>query len=171
MRKRMWYGKKMIGGAMLSLILAGVVSMMGGTVAFANYDPKEADEAEPVQVVTEETPEAKPFSVAGNGEVLDDISDDETKQFITVRTKNNQTFFVVIDRANSVDNVYMLSMIDENDLAEFLEDGEEDEAVLPTVQLPQDNAVAVDENGNPIPSGDDMNAENEKKSAVRRGCC
>ena len=150
MTKKMWYGRRVIGGAVLSLILAGAVSMMGGTVAFANYNPVEEKAAEPVQVVTEETPEGKPFSVAGNGEVLDDISDDETKQFITVRTKNYQTFFVVIDRANSIDNVYMLSLIDENDLAEFLEDGEEDEAVLPAVQLPQDNAVTVDENGNPV---------------------
>ena len=51
---------------------------------------------------------------------MDDAYDDDTKEFITVQTKNNQTFFVVIDRANSANNVYMLSMIDEDDLEQFL---------------------------------------------------
>ena len=73
----------------------------------------------------EETPEeteSTPFSVAGNGELLDDITDDETKQFLTVQTKNGNTFFMVIDRSRNSENVYMLSLIDECDLAEFIEE-------------------------------------------------
>ena len=70
-------------------------------------------------VITENT-SGKPFAIEGNGNLVDDAYDDDTKEFITVRTKNNQTFFVVIDRANSANNVYMLSMIDEDDLEQFL---------------------------------------------------
>lgn len=147
--------RKKFYGMALAVVMAGAVSMMSGTVALANYNQKEAEESEASkdevpQVVSEEKPDGTPFSIAGNGEVLDDISDDETKQFITVRTKNNQTFFVVIDRANSIDNVYMLSMIDENDLEEFLEDSEEEDE--PQVVLPENSGVELDENGNPIQS-------------------
>lgn len=73
-------------------------------------------------VVEEVGEDGKPFSVPGNGQLLEDISEDSTKQFITVQTKNNQTFFMVIDRAQSTENVYMLSLIDEDDLSEFLKD-------------------------------------------------
>ena len=77
-------------------------------------------------VITEDT-SGKPFAIEGNGNLVDDAYDDDTKEFITIQTKNNQTFFVVIDRANSVNNVYMLSMIDEDDLEQFL--SEDSEAV------------------------------------------
>ena len=51
---------------------------------------------------------------------LDDKSNDSTKQFLTVQTKNGNTFFLVLDRSGTTENVYMLSMVDENDLAEFV---------------------------------------------------
>ena len=84
-----------------------------------------AQSSEPEEPVVQEVGEdGTPFSVPGNGQLLDDITDDSTKQFITVQTKNNQTFFMVIDRAQSTENVYMLSLIDEYDLSEFLKDAE-----------------------------------------------
>ena len=109
--------------------------------AMANYSREEADdgatnltgpEYEPGRAVTEELEKepAEPFSIDGNGEVLDDAANDDTKEFLTVQTKNNQTFFVVIDRAAASNNVYMLSMIDESDLAEFLDDDEESKSGL-----------------------------------------
>ena len=63
------------------------------------------------------------FSIPGNGEVLDDMKEDSTKEFLTIQTKNGNTFFLVLDRSSNTENVYMLSMVDENDLAEFI-DGE-----------------------------------------------
>ncbi len=39
------------------------------------------------------------FTTPGNGEVKDDITDDSTKEFLTVTTKNNNTFYIVIDRS------------------------------------------------------------------------
>ena len=125
----------MMRGFAAAMAAVGVLSGIGTMPVMAQYNETEAQATEVPEVVKEEKPDGTPFSVSGNGEVLDDITGDETKQFITVRTKNNQTFFVVIDRANKVDNVYMLSMIDENDLAEFLE--EEEETAIPQIQLPE----------------------------------
>ena len=76
-------------------------------------------QSQETQVVQESDQNGKPFSIKGNGEVVDDLSNDSSKQFITVKTKDNQTYFMVIDRAQSTENVYMLSMVDADDLKEF----------------------------------------------------
>ena len=80
--------------AILMMTAAVFFSGTGTMTAYAYAD----EAAEPV--IAEETleeAEDTPFSVAGNGELLDDITDDETKQFLTVQTKNGNTFFMVID--------------------------------------------------------------------------
>lgn len=121
------------------LMVAGACMFTGmSTTAFANVDEAAVAEAEQQAAQneqaavqpeekppeTETKPEAegekdKPFSVPGNGEVLDQITDGSSKEFYTIRTANNQTFYLVIDHAQNTDNVYMLSTIDENDLQEF----------------------------------------------------
>ncbi|MCD8336392.1 MAG: DUF4366 domain-containing protein [Lachnospiraceae bacterium] len=73
--------------------------------------------------IVEET-EDTPFSISGNGEVLDDITDEGSKEFFTITTKNGSTYFLVIDRSSTAENVYLLSMIDEYDLQDFLEETE-----------------------------------------------
>ena len=52
---------------------------------------------------------------------MDDKENDSTKQFLTVQTKNGNTFYMVIDRSGTSENVYMMSLVDENDLAEFID--------------------------------------------------
>lgn len=75
------------------------------------------------------------FSVSGNGQVLDDISEDGTKEFLTVTTENGNTYFLIIDRASDTDNVYLLSMVDEEDLEDFIvEEDASEEADSETVQ-------------------------------------
>lgn len=112
--------KKKIRKLVVMLAMMVMILSSGTMTAYAYVD-----ETEEEPVIMEETPgdiETTPFSVAGNGQLLDDITDDETKQFLTVQTKNGNTFFMVIDRSRNSENVYMLSLVDENDLAEFLEE-------------------------------------------------
>ena len=121
--------------------------------AYAYVDETEEAAAEPV--ISEEKPEKTeitPFSVAGNGQLLDDITDDETKQFLTVQTKNGNTFFMVIDRSRNSENVYMLSLIDENDLAEFIEEEELEPAEeKPAVIVKEPRTEPVQEESQPEP--------------------
>ena len=92
---------------------------------------------------TDSTSTGTAFSSPGNGEVKDDITDSSSKEFMTVTTKNNNTFYIVIDRSATSQNVYMLSQIDEKDLAEFL-----DKDSTATVVTPQTDSsqVVLDEN-------------------------
>lgn len=85
-----------------------------------------------------------PFSIPGNGEVLDDKAEDGTKEFLTIQTKNGNTFFLVLDRSSNTENVYMLSMVDENDLAEFMDETQTEETpqvVIPETEVPAETGT------------------------------
>ena len=132
---------KRLGVVIPSTILTLLMAVGFSTPAFAFVDTTEVTE-EPVQVIEEAEPteeEKIPFTIAGNGEVEDNIVDDPSKEFFTVKTKGGNTFFLVIDRARNSENVYMLSMIDEYDLQEFLTDEERNgkEEEEPAVVLPE----------------------------------
>lgn len=143
------------------VMAAGVVLAVPAT-AFAFTDEaaqaETAPETEAPVVVeeTESTPqtEATPFSVPGNGQLVDDKTDDGTKQFLTIQTKNGNTFFLVLDRSSNTENVYMLSMIDENDLAEFIEGTPavaELETETPQVVIPETEEVQEETELEPEP--------------------
>ena len=114
------------------LFLSASMIFATGTTAFAYVDESaeasktesvESEETEKDTVVEEnQINTEEPFSVPGNAQVQDDITNSKNKEFLTITTKNNNTFYVIIDRSANVDNVYMLSQIDENDLQEFLEE-------------------------------------------------
>lgn len=123
-----------------------------GVTAYANVDENAVAEAEKQAQQTEAPPaEEKPvveeeevtpedaFSVPGNGEVVDHITKDSSKEFYTIRTANNNTFYLVVDKAQiTQQNVYMLSTIDENDLQEFLDESEKKEPETePSVVIPE----------------------------------
>ena len=90
-------------------------------------------ETEPAPYETEPEKSDDAFSVEGNGEVLDNVTDEKSgKEFYTITTANNNTFYIIIDHASNTNNVYMLSLIDENDLSEFIV---EEEAEAPVVDV------------------------------------
>ncbi len=99
------------------------------TVWLSPWEGSTALAAQPAEdTSSRETSEPEsPFSVPGNGEVLDEIRSSSDKDFYAIQTQNHNTFYLVIDHASSSDNVYMLSTIDENDLEEFLKEKKEPE--------------------------------------------
>lgn len=117
-------------------VAAACMMLSMSITAFAFVDESAAAEeaTEPVIEETEPSEEIQDaFSVDGNAEVLDDITDASTKEFFTIKTANGNTFFLIIDRSSSTDNVYMLSMIDEYDLQDFIE---EEETIAEETQVP-----------------------------------
>ena len=131
----------------LAMLLMAVLVMVGSqTTAFAYTDQSaeatetktEAEKKDDAVLEEEHTDDNKSFSVPGNAEVLDDIEGDSSKEFLTVTTKNNNTFYIVIDRSSTTDNVYMLSQIDENDLKDFLEEEPETETKTPGIVLEEE---------------------------------
>jgi len=94
---------KRLGVVIPSTILTLLMAVGLSTPAFAYVDTTAVAE-EPMQVVEEAEPteeEKIPFTIAGNGEVEDNIVDDPSKEFFTVKTTGGNTFFLVIDRARN----------------------------------------------------------------------
>lgn len=58
----------------------------------------------------------------GNAQLVDDVSDNENLQFITVTARDGNVFYFVIDKGASSQNVYFLNTVDESDLAALVED-------------------------------------------------
>ena len=138
------------------LMIAMAVTMISGTsiaTVYANANPP-AEETT-TQVVEETTTEStedtekkedtgrvtgesnnSAFSTPGNAQLVDDKENDDTKQFLTIQTKKGNTFYMVIDRSSNTENVYMMSLVDENDLAEFLEETDK-ETKESTVVIPE----------------------------------
>ena len=59
----------------------------------------------------------------GNASLGDAVKTSGQMDFYTIRTANNQTYYLVVDHSGAVDNVYLLSTIDANDLEDFVDSG------------------------------------------------
>lgn len=92
------------------------------------------------------------FTPDGNLTLIDDFlqievpGTEETeqveKQFITVQSKNGNTFYIVIDRNGETENVYFLNLVDEADLMALME-SEEGETTAPTCSCTDKCAIGA----------------------------
>lgn len=152
------------------LMIAMAVTMISGTsiaTVYANANPPAEETTTQVveETVTESTEDTEKkedtgrvtgegdnsaFSTPGNAQLVDDKENDDTKQFLTIQTKKGNTFYMVIDRSSNTENVYMMSLVDENDLAEFLDETEksketEESTVVIPETTPETTPVAEEE--------------------------
>ena len=144
---------KVMKKVLMVMLSATMLIGSASVTAFAQAN-ENAEQTEATEQVIEEQPatEGTPFSTPGNGQLVDDKENDSSKQFLTVQTKNGNTFYMVIDRSGTSENVYMMSLVDENDLAEFLDETKETEkkeesaVVLPeTTTTPEPETTAQPE--------------------------
>lgn len=151
---------------MKKLLLFCILFLMSAVPAVAQTDAKADTDTEPAVIVeVQATPapvtfeNGQPFSVPGNGEVVDDITDN-SKEFYIITTANNNTFYLVIDKATTSQNVYMLSKVDENDLAEFIEGS----AKVDPTPTPAPAVIIQKPTSTPVPTEVQQSAEAGKNT-------
>ena len=74
------------------------------------FTPQENPGAEPVST------SQNPFTPSGTGTVADNATDGDGKEFFTIMTPDENTFYLVIDRQRGAENVYLLNAVTEADL-------------------------------------------------------
>lgn len=92
---------------------------LSGVTAFAQG----SETAKPTTTQTETVVEDnRTLTPKGNAQLVDDVSDNENLQFITVTARDGNIFYFVIDKSANSENVYFLNTVDESDLAALVED-------------------------------------------------
>ena len=71
---------------------------------------------------------SKPLTPDGQGTVVDNVTDQDSKEFFTFTTPNENIFYLVIDKQRESDNVYFLNSVTESDLLALAEKDEETES-------------------------------------------
>jgi hypothetical protein len=70
----------------------------------------------PIIPVTEQAPTARPFTPPGTGTVVDNVTNEDGKEFFTISSAAGNIFFLIIDRQRETENVYFLNAVTERDL-------------------------------------------------------
>ena len=91
------------------------VFALSGMTAFAQSN---APTESPTETVIEDN---RTLTPKGNAQLVDDISDNENLQFITVTAWDGNVFYFVIDKGAQSENVYFLNTVDESDLEALVE--------------------------------------------------
>ncbi|MBE5040869.1 DUF4366 domain-containing protein [Ructibacterium gallinarum] len=92
---------------------------LSGITAFAQSSEPAESTAVPDETVIEDNHTLTP---AGNAQLMDDVTDNENLQFITVTARDGNEFYIIIDKGAQSENVYFLNTVDESDLAALVED-------------------------------------------------
>ena len=127
-----------------ALLLSAVLCIGMAAPAFA-YEGDTTPVEQPVlpEVVEEDTvtitdEESGALTPEGNLTLVDDYhtnySDGSGQQFITLVSKSGATFYLVIDRQRTENNVYFLNAVTEKDLLALAEADPEPEVTEPVVQ-------------------------------------
>lgn len=92
---------------------------LSGITAFAQSSEPAEPTSVPDETVIEDNHALTPD---GNAQLMDDVTDNENLQFITVTARDGNEFYIIIDKGAQNENVYFLNTVDESDLAALVED-------------------------------------------------
>lgn len=112
---------------------------------------------------TEPRPD-NPFTPEGSGEVVDNATDGDGKEFFTITTADESIFYLVVDRQRETENVYFLNAVTLADLeALAVSNGEELPGTLPPAPAPE---PAPEPEPEPTPEPEPAPEPEQKPSAA-----
>ena len=95
----------------------------------------------------------------GNLTLVDDVDEKEAEalSYMTVKTKNGNTFYLIVDRSSDEENVYFLNMVDEADLMALMDQDTQDKFAEANANKGSENTETV-----PADKTETPNTDNEK---------
>jgi hypothetical protein len=167
MRKRKPTGKSLAAIAALLITLA--ITFIGSSVSAMELTTSESTEATTQQTETQETvihEDAVSFTPDGNLTLIDDFirTDESDKQFITVKTRDESVFYIVIDRSANQENVYFLNLVDDQDLIAILNNEGLTEEIETITKLPD---LQESEQDKPSPTKPDTTNPDSDPAAMQ----
>ena len=131
------------------------VFALSGMTAFAQSN---APTETPTETVIEDN---RTLTPKGNAQLVDDVSDNENLQFITVTARDGNVFYFVIDKGAQSENVYFLNTVDESDLEALVE--KSDKKPTATAKLEQtENTAETDSTENDKKNADSKTEKSEQ---------
>lgn len=109
------------------------------------------EETQPPIIATPEEPTAKPFTPEGGGTVIDNATNEDGKEFYTIKTSDENVFFLVIDRQRTGENVYFLNAVTEQDLMSLAKKDRKPEPEKPQPEPEQKPAPGTKPEQKPSP--------------------
>jgi hypothetical protein len=138
---------------LLAAVAAGILCL-SATSAYANSSETASGDYSGYsalnKITATATPTATPsrtISTEGTGHVVDNITDSDDLQFISVTAKDGSVFFVVIDKQNTNDNVYFLNKVDISDLEALAKDNNLTSSITATPTPTATSTPEPDEKG------------------------
>lgn len=136
------------------------------TTVFAQTNEPEVSTAS--TEAAEEPEELPPLTPDGNLTLVDDISTRSGKQFITVVTKNNNYFYLIIDRDDEGNQtVHFLNQVDEEDLLNLM-DEEDAKAVQEAMSEQKTQAEETAETPEPTKEQEKETAEPAEETVEKK---
>lgn len=111
--------------------------MLSGVTAFA----QSSDTTQTTETVIEDN---RTLTPKGNAELVDNVSDSENLQFITVTARDGNVFYFVIDKGAESENVYFLNTVDESDLEALIEETDDKKTESTVTPEPAETDLAAE---------------------------
>lgn len=137
-------------------VLLAALILMGGFSVTAYAGGGEDIPTDDSNVIVE-TAEPQPLTPEGNMSLVDDIAGDaaEDKQFIVVKSKGGNYFYIIIDNAAQGENtVHFLNQVDESDLMALIDED----------KLPQNSEATPEPTPEPTPQPEPEQPKEEKSN-------
>ena len=109
------------------------VFALSGITAFAQSN----DNSVQTETIIEDN---RTLTPKGNAQLVDDVSDNESLQFITVTARDGNVFYFVIDKGAQSENVYFLNTVDESDLEALVEQTDKKPTASAKPEQPENTA-------------------------------
>ena len=131
------------------------VFALSGMTAFAQSN---APTETPTETVIEDN---RTLTPKGNAQLVDDVSDNENLQFITVTARDGNVFYFVIDKGAQSENVYFLNTVDESDLEALVEKSDKKPTATAKPEL-MENTAETDSTENDKKNADSKTEKSEQ---------